>query len=169
MRRINKPVVAIAAAALVLGTAGVAFAYWTTTGSGEGAGSTTEGVVDTLAFDQNTLTAMYPGDSPQDLVVEVKNAGPNEAVYVSSVKAYITTAPGDPLADPAPVCDGSNFLLGGVAAPSTEATAAALLWTAQDLAVDEAHDATGTVQFNNKLTNQDACKGAVVTVHYVAN
>ena len=42
--RNKKKIAALATGALVLGSAGVAYAYWTTTGSGSGTGSTTAGV-----------------------------------------------------------------------------------------------------------------------------
>ena len=174
MRRINKPVAAIAAAALVLGTAGVAFAYWTTTGTGSGTGSTTAGVEDQLSFTQNpdvdgdatALAPMYPGDSAQSLAVVVENTS-GESAYVAQVVAYITTSAGDD-------CDGSDFLLGDGTAtdtPSTSSAASPVLldWSAQDLAAAGSDSATGDVQFNNTGSNQDGCKDVTVTVHYVAS
>lgn len=162
--RINKKAAAVAVAAVALTGTGVAYAYWTTSGSGSGTGSTTAGTVNQLTFSQNTLNAMYPGDSSQTLTVTVTNPS-GENAYVTGVAAYITTNK--------PGCDGSNFLLGGAAAPSTKLTAAPLTWTAQDLAKTTGHaDATSTIQFNNKTgstDNQDACKGATVTLNYVAN
>ena len=171
MRKIaNKKIAAVALGAVALTGTGVAYAYWTTSGSGDGAGTTTEGVAGELSFTQNPagvsdvdvdLAPMFPGDTAQDLTVRVRNTS-DEAAYVTNVKVYITT---DALA----ACDGSNFLIDGLEAPSTEATAVALDWTEQDLDQDEAADATGDVQFNNKLTEQDDCKTAGVTLHYVAS
>jgi len=170
MRRINKPIAAVAAGVILLGTAGVAFAYWTTTGSGSGTGSTTGGVVNQLSFTQNpagapdtsvNLAAMYPGDSSQSLSVRVRNTSTTESAYVTSVKAYITTNKIG--------CTGADFLLGGVAAPSTALTAAALTWTAVDLAAGVSANAASSVQFNNTTANQDACKSAVVTVNYLGS
>jgi hypothetical protein len=150
-----------AAAVIIAGGAGAAFAYWTTTGSGSGTGSTTAGTVDQLTFTQNTLSAMYPGDSSQDLIVKVTNTS-GERAYVSSVKAYVTTDKAD--------CTGADFLLNGEAAPSTAGTAVALGWAAQDLAKNGGNaNATSTIQFNDTDANQDACKSATVTINYLAS
>lgn len=168
--RNQKKIAALATGALVLGSAGVAYAYWTTTGSGSGSGSTTAGVVDSLTFTQNPagdadesveLDAMFPGDDPQDLTVRVRNTS-GESAYVEFVKAYITTDKSG--------CTGADFLIDGEAAPSVAADAVDLAWTATDLVAGAAADATGNVQFNNlTATDQDACKGAVVTIHYLAS
>jgi hypothetical protein len=139
---------------------GVAFAYWTTSGSGEGSAATTAGVVDQLSFDQAAVADMYPGDSSQPLTVTVTNDA-SESAYVTTVKAYITTDKSG--------CTGADFLLGGAAAPSTAGTAVALVWTAQDLIAGGSDEATSTIQFNNTGANQDACKEAVVTINYVAS
>ena len=174
MRKNHKRAAVLATGALVLGSTGVAYAYWTTTGSGTGVGSTMSGDVDTpsaLTFDQDSINAMYPGDSPQALTVTVTN-GDTESYYVSSVKAYITT-------DKGTSCTGADFLLGGdptadpavpgSAAPSTAATATPLTWSATELSGGGGNaDATSYVQFNDTGANQDGCKGATVTIHYIA-
>ena len=125
MQKKKKKAIATGTVVALLG-AGAAYAYWTTSGSGEGSGDTTAGVVEPARLHQDSLNAMYPGDSPQDLGVTVTNNA-TESAYVNTVKAYITT-------DKGAGCDGSNFLLDGTAAPSTAADAVALTWTAQDLA-----------------------------------
>lgn len=162
MRKFSKKqyLAAGAAAAVIIAGGGAAYAYWTTSGSGSGSGSTTAGVTNQLSFDQNTLTAMYPGDSSQDLTVTVTNASA-ESAYVSAVKAYITTNKSG--------CTGADFLLGGSAAPSTAAGATDLTWRSQDLAAGGNDNATSTIQFNDTGANQDACKSATVTINYLAS
>ena len=174
MRTSTKITAVVGGAALSVATAGVAFAYWTTSGSGSGTGSTTAGTADSLTFTQNPagaadtsvdLAPMFPGDSSQSLTVRVRNDS-DESAYVANVAAYITTSDDD--------CTGADFLLGATeatatAAPSTLAGARALTWTAADLAAGAAANATGVVQFNNTASDQDACKGVVVTLHYVAS
>ena len=169
--RNKKKIAALATGALVLGSAGVAYSYWTTTGSGSDTGTTTAGASDTLNFDHDALTPMYPGDAPQPLTVAVSNdkSAPTQSVYVTTVEAYVTTDKDG--------CDGTDFFLtdgsaGAVGSTSSETSPVTLTWEAQDLAVDETRDATGTIQFNNKSgenANQDACKGATVTIHYLAS
>lgn len=163
MRKFSKKqyLAAGAAAAIVVAGGGAAYAYWTTSGSGTGTGSTTAGVTNQLSFVQTPISAMYPGDSQQNLSVTVTNTS-GENAYVTSVKAYITTDKTG--------CTGADFLLGGNAAPSTAATAVALTWTAQDLAKSTGNDvATSTIQFYDTGANQDACKSAAVTINYVAS
>jgi len=161
MRKTQKITAVVGGTAAAVLVGGVAFAYWTTSGSGSGTGSATAGVSNQLSFTQGALTAMYPGDSSQPLSVTVANTSTTESAYVSTVKAYITTDKAG--------CTGADFKLGGSAAPSTAATAAALTWTATDLAKGGSAVATSTIQFNNTGDNQDACKNATVTVNYVAS
>lgn len=131
-----------------------AYAYWTTGGSGTGSGSA--GNVAALTVTQTTtLSAMYPGDSAQTLSGKFNNpnAGP---AYVGTVTASIsgvTKATGAP----AGTCEASDFTLASAAmtvnadVPSGTAQGA---WTG------------ATIKFNNKTTNQDACKGATVNLAY---
>ena len=157
----KKATTIVVASALLLGTAGGAYAYWSTTGSGIGSGTTAAGESGHLGFAQNTLTDMYPGDSSQNLRVTVTNNGTASA-YVATIKAYVTTDKDG--------CTGADYLLNGNAAPSSAGTATELTWTAQDLAKGGQANATGTIQFNDRgNANQDACKGAAVTVNYLAN
>jgi hypothetical protein len=155
----------IAAAALaglaVVGSGMGALAYWTSTGEGSGTGATTAGTSN-LSYAQDALSDMYPGDSAQDLIVTVTNDNPvvgGESQYVSNVEAYVTTDKDG--------CTGSDFLINGLPAPSAAEDAVSLTWTPVDLAAgDSAATAGDTIQFNNTAANQDACKSAVVTIHY---
>ena len=166
MRKSRKATVIIGSTVGALAIGGVAFAYWTTSGSGSGTGATTSGVSDHVGFAQYALSEMYPGDSKQTLKVTVSNDS-GESAYIAGVKAYITTNN--------PGCDGSNFTISNAddsASSSTAVDAASafsLTWTAADLAAHATADATGKIQFNNKLTGQDVCKGAAVTIHYLAS
>ena len=147
------------AGVLGLATAGGAYAYWTSTGAGTGTATTKSGATSVFLVTGNVANAMFPGDSAQNATATVKNVG-TENYRIQSVKAYLTTNKTD--------CDGSNYLLNGVAAPSTEGTAASLNITGVDLAPTATTTVGFTLQFNNKDTNQDACKGAAVTINYLA-
>jgi hypothetical protein len=160
MRKTQKTTAVVGGTIAAVLVGGVAFAYWTTSGSGSGTGATTAGVSNHVGFAQYALSDMYPGDSAQPLKVTVSNDS-GESAYIAHVKAYITTDKSG--------CTGADFKLGGSAAPSTEATATDLTWTATDLAAHASADATSTIQFNNTGANQDACKTAAVTIHYVAS
>lgn len=153
MRIANKRVAAAASVVLVVAGAGAAYAYWTAGGSGTGTAATGTNVALT-AVQTSAPASMGPGDAPQSLngTFLNPNSGP---VYVTSVTASIssvTKAGGAP----AGTCDASDYTLAN-AVMSVNAEAAA----------DDTTTWSGaTIQFNNKVSNQDACKGATVNLAY---
>jgi hypothetical protein len=169
--RINKKIAGgVAAGAVLLAGGGAAWAYWTSSGSGTGTASTSAGVnsISVANSSATPLTAMYPGDSAQPLKATVTNTSSSQKAYVTSVKAYLTVSKAT--GAPAGTCDSSDYLLDGTAG-TTAASPVTLNWTAQELAANSSAD-TGTgdsIQFNNKPAAQDACKGATVTINYVAS
>ena len=140
-------------AAILLLSAG-AYAYWTIGGGGSGSAAT--GDVTAITVNQTSVVAdMHPGDSPQTLSGTFTN-GNDGPVYVGTVTASIasvTKAPGAPDG----TCDASDYTL----------TGAAMAVNAEVAADTDVGAWTGaTLQFNNKATNQDACKGATVNLAY---
>jgi hypothetical protein len=140
--------------AVALVAAVAAVAYWTA--GGTGTGSASAGSTTAITVVQTTvLTPMYPGDTAQTISGKFNNtnSGP---VYVGTVTASIGTvtkaggAPGG-------TCDATDFTLASAAmtvsteVPSGSAQGA---WTG------------ATIKFNNKASNQDACKGATVAINY---
>jgi hypothetical protein len=97
---------------------------------------------------------MAPGDTAQTLSGNFTNtnSGP---VYVASVTASISSVTFGGV--PAVGCDATDYTLAnpimtvGAQVPAGTAQGA---WTG------------ATIQFNNKATNQDACKGATVNLAY---
>lgn len=137
-------------AAIIAGSSGAAMAYWTAGGSGTG--SATTGTTQTLtAVQTSTLTALYPGDSPQTLSGNFNNPN-NGPIYVTSVTASISSVTGG-----AGSCSAADYTLSnavmavGVEVPVGNAKGA---WTG------------ATIQFNNTGSNQDGCKGATVNFAY---
>ena len=155
----KKAAAIVTAGVLGLATAGGAYAYWTTAGSGTGTGATQAGTV-TLSYTTTTLNSMYPGDSSQPLTVTVKNTSTQRG-YVNGVKAFITTDKAG--------CTAADYLLNGNNTAADAATALPLTWTAVDLAAGASQNATSTIQFNNTGASQDACKSATVTLNYSSN
>jgi hypothetical protein len=137
----------------VLAVAAAAFAYWTTSGSGTGTAAVSSGGANLTVTDTSTLTAMYPGDSAQTLQGTVKNNADNKAT-VDSVTASIASVD-----HPNGACDATDFTLSN-----------ATMTVGQELAKDAVANFSGaTIQFNNKNTNQDGCKGATVHLTYTVN
>src|SRR4051794_5469791 len=97
----------------VLAIAGAAFAYWTAGGSGTGSASAA-GAQSNLTVNQTTsLSAMYPGDSPQTLSGDFSNpnSGPIRVGTVTASIASVTKAGGAP----AGTCDATDFTLSSAA------------------------------------------------------
>lgn len=145
----------IAAAVLTtLAVAGAAFAFWTAGGSGTGSAATATGSTPLTAVQTSVITPMYPGDTAQTLSGNFTN--PNSGpIFVTSVTASIAsvTKAGSPVVG----CDASDYTL-------TNATMA----VGAEVPAGSAQGAwTGAkIKFNNKASNQDACKGATVNLAY---
>ena len=140
-------------AALVV--AGAAYAYWSAGGSGSGSASAAGAQTPLVAHQASTLSAMYPGDSPQTISgnFDNSNSGP---IHVASVTASISgvTKAGDA---PAGTCDASDFTL-------SNAQMSVGHEVAKGTGVDGFSGAT--IQFKDQTTTQDACQGATVHVSF---
>jgi len=145
----------LAGVAVSLAVAGAAFAFWTGGGSGSGSGSAAGAQTPLTANQATTLTAMYPGDSAQTISGDFDNAN-SGPIHVSSVTvsiASVTKAAGAP----AGTCDATDFTLANTA----------MNVSAEIPAGNGTGSFTGaTIKFNDKPTNQDACKGATVSLAY---
>jgi hypothetical protein len=143
------------AAVALIAASGVAFAYWTANGNGSGSADAAAGTSDITVNLTSTLTPMYPGDSPQTLSGDFDNAN-SGPVFVSTVTVTIDSVTKDPGA-PAGTCDATDFVLSG-------ATVTVGAQVPAGTGVGSWGGAT--IQFNNKPTNQDACKGATVNLGF---
>jgi hypothetical protein len=153
-RRRRTAVAAVTAVMLVGG--GAAFAYWSATGTGSGTG-TTGTTAPVTVVQTSTITDLRPGGTAQALTGNFTNPNTGPA-YVTSVTASITVVKA--VGAPAGTCDASDYTLTG--SPMTvnldvPAGTGKGAWTG------------ATVAFNNKPTNQDACKNAAVTFNYTSN
>jgi hypothetical protein len=153
----KKKAIAVAAAmAVLLSGAGAAFAYWTNSGSGSGSASTGTNVAVTVN-QTSTITGLYPGQAAQTLSGNFSNpnAGPT---YVTAVTATGYTIDATHVTGGCTVA-GGNYTLGGTATVGADVPAGANqgAWTGL------------TITMNNLVTNQDACKGATVTITYASS
>ena len=146
--------ISLMATALVVLFGGAAYAYWTAGGSGTGSATTGTNVPIT-AVQTSTVPAMGPGDSAQTLSGNFNNtnSGPVFVATVTASVSSVTKAGGAP----AGTCDASDYTL-----------ANATMTVGTEVAAGTASGAwTGaTLKFNNKTSNQDACKGATVNLAY---
>ncbi len=143
-----------AVTALLLFGGGAAYAYWTVGGSGTGT-ATTGTTADITVVQTSTVSEMAPGDSPQTLSGTFDNPNGGD-VYVGTVTASIdsvTKAAGAV----AGTCDATDYTLANAVMTVNDEVPAGNgvgAWTG------------ATIQFNDKATNQDACKGAQVNLAY---
>jgi hypothetical protein len=134
----------LAAIAVVAIAAVGGYAYWTTTGAGSGsvANASSNGTV--VLHATWPTNALYPGGS-QTVSFTADNAGTSN-LFVGTVTSVVTT--NDPLCLPA------DFTVAPVAENQVIPAGASGL----------ALTNTGTISFANTAANQDACKGATVTL-----
>jgi hypothetical protein len=155
MLKVRKPRIVALAVVAVLVVAGAAFAFWTAGGSGTGTGSAAGSQTALVANQTTTLTAMYPGDTAQTISGNFNNpnSGPIQVATVTASISSVTKAVGAP----AGTCDATDFTL----------ASAAMTVNAEVPAGNAKGAFTGaTIKFNEKATNQDACKGATVNLAY---
>ena len=143
MRRVNKRGLAgFAAGVIIVAAAGAGFAYWTQSGTGSGSG--TAGTTGTITLTGTFPSAqLFPGGSVP-VTLTAANLG-TSAVTVANVQAVVSTS------DPA--CLAGDFSMVDVAQNVVVLAGA----TAADL-----ND--GTLAMANTALNQDACKGATITL-----
>jgi hypothetical protein len=152
MRKKSLRTVVVAFVGLVLVVGAAAYAYWTVSGSGSGQAST--GTVTAITVNQtSTVSGLAPGLAAQALSgnFDNPNSGP---VYVTSVSASVTGT--DKTG-----CTASDYTVTG--SPATV--------NAQVPSGSGVGSWSGiSIAFNNKSgVNQDACKGATVTIAYTSN
>lgn len=156
MRKLSKKTLAVATTVALLAGGGAAYAYWTNSGTGTGSATTGNNVAVTVN-QSSTIAGMYPGQPAQTLAGDFTNpnAGP---AYVTAVTATGYTIDAPHVTAGCLLADG-NYTLGGTATVGADVPAGLNkgAWTGL------------TITMNNLGTNQDACKGAVLTINYASS
>jgi hypothetical protein len=142
MTKKSKVLAAAGALALVAGGGGAAVAYWTTLGSGYGTATNSEGN-GTVTLHANFADELSPGNTV-DVLYTADNSS-NTGTKVGALSATVTTSVG--------ACLPAWFT---VSALTDNALVAANTSGTQV--------GTGVLEFLNSDDNQDACKGAAVTI-----
>ena len=147
---------------------GLAFAYFTNVGAGSGSAGT--GSNNPVVVKQtSTVTAMAPGIAAQQLSGNFDNPNPGP-VFIKDVTAVVSSVAvvGTP---PAPACGVTDFVIGVGATAGTTQTGTTVVGVGVEVPSGLAQGAWSglTLQFKNKATNQDACKGSTVTITYTAS
>jgi len=150
MPRLTKKKYLVAGTAVaVVATGGIAFAYWTSTGSGTGTASTGDSSAWNVTVDSNNLGNLSPAGPTQTVSFHVKNDNSGVQNLASTTASVVDTSDAG--------CTAADF--------DVSATTIAY----GDVASGATVDGTFTVQMKNLATNQDACKNATVNLKVVAN
>ncbi|SDH09959.1 hypothetical protein [Agrococcus jejuensis] len=147
----RKKLIAIVTAAFVLAGGGVAYAWWSTTGTGTGTATTgTAGVV--AVAQTSEVGGLAPGRAAQPLAGTISNTT-TSALYVSTVTVSISS-----------ITKNGTAVTGCTAADYTLVQPAAVN---QDIPASGQQAWTGaSIQFNNRAANQNACQGVTVNLSY---
>lgn len=141
----------IAAGALLVATAGGAYAYWTTTGAGTGT-ATTASENGTLTLHGHLADGLAPGNSTE-VTFTADNPG-TSSLYVTSVHLAAVTVDENHAG-----CEVADFSMTDVSSGTrvlAETTGQAL-------------QGSGELVFADTGVNQDACKGAEITLHLTSD
>jgi hypothetical protein len=136
----------VAAVAAAVG----AYAYWTTTGAGTGTVANASANGTLVLHADWAADALYPGGS-QDVTFTADNAGDSNL--------YVGTITTDSITTDDVACLPADFSID----PVTSNTVVPAGETAYAL------NGTGSLEFANTNVNQDACKGAEITLHLSSN
>ena len=143
------------AAGLILAGGGVAFAYWTSSGTGEGSATTGESTDFVLTSEDPTGDALTPGGPSQSVAFTVANPSTG-TLNLSSVTVTVANADGSPWTAVAG-CSADDYTVG------TPSIVYGPIAGGADV------DGTVTVSMINSAGNQDGCQNAVVPLYFAAS
>jgi hypothetical protein len=149
MKISRKVKVALGATVASLAIAGSAFAYFTTTGAGTGAGTVGTGTA--LVIHGTAATALYPGTSSV-VTFTADNASTGHQLLNTITLTGVTTNAGHT------GCVVADFTMSPVTANQDVPSGTGIAITA-----------TGTITMANTAVSQDACKDAVLTLNLTSN
>ena len=157
MRIITRKRVAALAAILAVGGGTIAYAYWTTGGSGSGSAAT--GTTSNIVVNQtgSAITGMYPGQTVNLSGTFTNTANPG-SVYITAVTAAVHAFSSQTDSNK-PACTQADFAIGGTAPVGAEVAHGTGVGSWSGL----------TLTLTDAGTNQDNCKGLTVTLDYTAS
>ena len=145
----------VVAGVITVATAGGAYAYWSSLGTGTGAASTGASSAFVVTTDAATGGPLTPGGPTQTVAFHVQNS--NSGVQRLSAVAVTVAASNGTAWTAIPGCSAADYTIG---TPS---------FTAGDVASGATKDGTVTITMNNLSSNQDACKNVSVPLYFSAS
>lgn len=160
MRRTPMRRIAIAGvtAGAVLLTGGVAFAFWSSTGTSAGAAEVAAAAADLTVTQVGAPSGLFPGGSPVDIVARVGNPS-GTAIQLTDVTVTVTD-----------VLDSGGTSI-GAGCPTTDFAIADTAYAGELIAAggSSGDETVATIRLLETGVNQDACKNAVVVLSLVAS
>lgn len=155
--RTRRIVIAGATAGAVLLTGGVAFAFWSSTGTTAGAAEVAADATELTVTQIGTPSGLFPGGSPVDIVARVDNPSATD-ILLDDVTVTVTD-----------VVDSDGVTV--VGCPTTDFAIADAPYAGElILAGGTTGDQTvATIRLLNTAANQDPCKGASAVLSLVAS
>ncbi|MET0234549.1 MAG: hypothetical protein ABW224_07910 [Kibdelosporangium sp.] len=154
MSRGRKRIIVAIAAILTLVGGGIAFAYWTSSGTGAGTADTGESTAFTITAGTPVGT-ITPGGPGQAVGFTVTNPS-TTAQYLTAVTATLAEPDGTAWVPPAGCLIADYTVTMTTAAPAGDIAAAGFV------------DGLVTVTLTNTGVNQDACQGEAVPLYFAA-
>ncbi|PUB23572.1 hypothetical protein C8K30_111170 [Promicromonospora sp. AC04] len=154
LNRGKKRLAVILAAVLVMTGVGVAFAYWTSTGTGDGSALTGNSVVFTVTSDPPEGT-LAPGSAGQTVDFTVTNPGEGTQNLTGVTVALAND-------------DGTAWVPTGDCL-ATDYTATVTDSPSGEIAAGGSLSGTATVTLANTAANQDDCQGQDVPLYFTAS
>ena len=149
LRMTKKKAAVIGGVSAAVVTGGVAFAYWTSDGTGTGSVTTGDSVAWEVTIDSTDLAGLTPGGPGETVSFHVKNNN-------TGVQALQGTV--------ASVVDTSNS---GCTAADFDVSATTI--TYGDVAAGATVDGTFEITMVNRAANQDDCKNVTVNLEVAAS
>ena len=149
MRKYSKRTIAAGTVGAVA-VSGIAYAFWTSSGSGEGTATTASDASPVTIVQTSSVTNLAPGAPAQALSGTITN--PNQApVFIGGISASLTVVP-----------------LTGQTCSVDDYTLVQPGRVDKEVAVDDTTTwGGGSIAFNNKPSvDQNGCKGATVRIAY---
>ena len=154
----KKAAAVLAGGAMVVAGSGIAYAYWTTQGAGDGSATSSQPATATqVTLSQvGTLTGFVPGGAAQDVMVKAHN----DATYSQNIGNITVTVLDVKDSSDNVVCAASNWLVTeaadniGTVAGSSDSAAAGVK--------------AATLQLKDLSSNQDGCQNVSPVLHFAA-
>lgn len=161
MRRIpmRRIVIVGATAGAVLLTGGVAFAFWSSTGTSVGAAEVAAQATDLTVTQIGTPTGLFPGGPGVDIVAKVDNPS-GAAIQLTDVTVTVSDVRNAAGTTIGVGCPTTDFVIADNAAYSGELIAAG---------GTSGNEIVATIRLDETGSNQDPCKDADVVLSLVAN